>query len=593
MATEVVTATRVAAGEPLDFNHLEPACPVQLGHAMRTPRLCHALLFLLFVGCASDPGFGGAGDGPSCGKCDDPSAGAGLSNDVPGEAAVMRIYQDALRGDGSIDGDEAAAMAAFVKKYGGKNQRVVAFLRGLLAGDGAVDGDARAVLQAAVADERPDDVPLANAVYEVVPGTQEFLFDDALYLRGDGTVAGDTGIASHSRGYAAKRDGVLFTRHGSLAPRYASTSTAAETEALRAQGPDAALDRAAEIYGLDLDQWNTFGAIARDSNYYDPSSATPYWAGICQGWTHNALDNRISELVDVAGPEGDRGLWIFGQWISRADLGNAMMGASFSLGIADSVTIDSFVTPESLVKGLAEYVLRSGTGLRVDIWNDSHNASGSYDPQIWNQPVVAGQIETAQVTPQVAEAIIAHAVADPRAPSIPADAGVRRVRATALWGAEANDAWEGRPLYRSSEWNMYMVTAADGRVLKGYMAFELAAAGIDSLPVADSDGLPDYIAYPRHELTDAALDNGEHRLLDSSHPEGVRFRFLVGTVLARGIPDSTRAAFEAEALRDGADPADLAARYPGIANAYSPAQWQQVFEPRLGPGADFGAVWTN
>lgn len=564
-----------------------------MGRAMAIPRLRYALILLLFFGCASGPGVDGFGGGATCGKCDDPSGAVGLSNDRPGEAAVLRIYRDALRGDGSIDGDEAIAMAAFVKKYGGKNQRVAAFLSQLLAGDDALDSDARAVLQAAVADDRPDDVPLANAVYEVVPGDQEFLFDDALYLRGDGAVDGDTGIVSHSRGYAAKRDGVLFTRHGSLAPSYPSTSSASETAALRAQGPDAALDRAAEIYGIELDQWNTFGAIARNPNYYDPSSATPYWAGICQGWTHNALDNRISELVDVAGIEGDRGLWIFGQWISRADLGNAMMGASFSLGIADSVTIDSFVTPESLVKALAEYVLRSGTGLRVDIWNDSHNASGSYNPQIWNQPVVAGRIETAQVSAQVAAAIIAHAAADRHAPSIPADAGVRRVRATAVWGAEANDAWEGRPLYRSSEWNMYMVTAADGRVLKGYMAFELADAGIASLPVADSDGLPDYIAYPKHELTDAALENGEHRLLDQSHPEGVRFRFLVGTVLARGIPDTTRAAFEAEALRDGADPIELASRYPGIANAYSPAQWQEVFAPRLGPGTDFGAVWSN
>ena len=84
-----------------------------------------------------------------------------------------------------------------------------------------------------------------------------------------------------------------------------------------------------------MDPWNTFLHTAYDPNYYDPGANTPFWAGICQGWTHNALDNRLSLLVDVPGMEGKRGLWIFGQWISRADLGNALMGASYSLGIAD------------------------------------------------------------------------------------------------------------------------------------------------------------------------------------------------------------------------------------------------------------------
>jgi hypothetical protein len=547
---------------------------------------------LTMAGCISAEADSPSSADPTCAKCDDPSTGTELDPSIPGEAVVLRIYQDALRDDGAIDEGEAASLAAFVKKYGGRNERVAAFLGGLLDGDVALDSGAVTVIDAAITGERPGDVPLANAVYEVVLGTQDFLFDDELYLLSDGVVHGDTGIVSHSRGYAAKRDGVLFTRHGSLAPHHDTTGTFEDTRRLRTQGPDEALDRAAEIYGVALDQWNTFGAIARDPNYYDPSSETPFWAGICQGWTHNALDNRLSALVDIEGPEGERGLWIFGEWISRADLGNALMGVSYSLGIADSSTIDSFVTPESLVKGLAQYVMRSGSGLRVDIWNDSHNASGHYNPQIWNQPVVGASIEVASVPPQVAAAIVAHADADPRVwVTIPADAGAKWVRATAVWGVEANDAWEGEPLYRDSEWNMYLVTATDGRVLKGYMAHEIAHTGISGLPATRSDGLPDYMAYPKHELTDASFEDGSHRLLLPSNTEGVRFRFLVGTVLARGIPEPTRDAFEAEVARGGADRADLAARYPGIANAYSPEQWRAAFEPTLGPGQDFGAVW--
>jgi hypothetical protein len=508
----------------------------------------------------------------------------------PAEAAVTRLLQDALRTDAAIDEPEALALAAFVKRLDGVNERVVAMLRAALEDGTDLSASARAVLAAAVVGERPGDVPLSNEVYEVVPGTQPFLFDDALYLRAEGRVEGDTGLVSHSRGYAAKRDGVLFTRHGSQAPHHPASSSLTETETVRWQGPDEALDRAAAIYGLELDAWSGFAHIARDSNYYDPSDATPYWAGICQGWTHNALDNRISQLVDVGGPTGQRGVWIFGQWISRADLGNAMMGASYSLSIADSTTIDSFVTPESLVKGLAQYVMRSGLGLRVDIWNDEHNANGTYDPQIWNQPVLSAAIEVAAVPLESEAAVLEHARAHTW---VPEDASVRLVRATASWGVETNDGWEGASELRESEWNTYMVTDADGRVLKGYMAHQLAAEGVHPLPVTTSDGLPDYLAVPKHELTDAALEGGTHRLLDSGHGDGARYRFLVGTVLARGIPDATRAAFEAEALSAAADPADLAERFPGIANAYSPEQWAEHFEPRLGSGAGFGAVWGD
>ncbi len=558
---------------------------------MKMTRIVPLLVSLtLTAGCAGDFPASEPVSGSGCGKCDDPTAEGGLDPTTPGEAAVLRIYRNALRGDGVIDEGEATAMAAFARKYRSQNPRIAAFLSAMLHSEVVLTAGAREITTDTLSGERPDDVPLDNDIYRVVPGTQEFLFDDQLYLLADGEKLGDTGILSHSRGYAAKRDGVLFHRHGSLAPHHPLTSSAADTEALRAQGPDAALDRAAQIYGLELDAWNTFSAIARDSNYYDPSSSTPYWAGICQGWTHNALDNRLNLLVDVDGAVGARGLWIFGQWISRADLGNAMMGASFSLGIADSTTIDSFVTPESLVKALAEYVLHSRSGLRVDIWNDSHNPSGYYNPQIWNQPIVSAGIEVASVSPETADAIVTHAAAATTTP-LPADARVKRVRATAVWGAEANDEWEGQPLYRDSEWNLYLVVAGDGRVLAGYTANELADAGVAPLPVSDSDGLPDYIAYPKHELTDASFEGAEHRLLDASHPEGQRFRFLVGTVLARGIPEPMRAAFEAEVRAGSADPADLAARYPGIANAYSPEQWQMVFEPTLGPGTDFGAVW--
>lgn len=307
---------------------------------MMRDRYVAAFFATALVSCVSNDE---AIDPTACeGKCDDMSAMV----EPPDVAVVRRLLADARR-DGSVDDQEAVALAAFLKSASGRNERVAAML---LDVTGELPAGTRAGdrLRRALDGARLNDVPLENAVYRLVPGSSTFLEDDTLYLVSDGSVEGDTGLVSHSRGYAAKRDGVLFTRHGSLAPHHAATGTLDETAALRTHTPDVALDLAARTAGLQLSQFTTFSAIAHSPAYYDPSPNTPFWAGICQGWTHNSLDNRLSVLVDPPGQAGSRGVWIFGQWISRADLGNAMMGASYSLGIADSTTIDSFVSAESV-----------------------------------------------------------------------------------------------------------------------------------------------------------------------------------------------------------------------------------------------------
>lgn len=502
-----------------------------------------------------------------------------------------RLIAESIRNDGYIRASEAQKLVAFTKGFHSPNQEVQQYLQEILHSDIVVHPDARAILENGL--RIHDDVALKNSVYEIKLGTQDFLFDDALYLRFNGSIEGSTQLYSHSRGYAAKTDGVLFTRHGSIAPHYWTTNSQEQSEEIRNIGPDEALDIAAKIYGLELNTWNTFSHIAHDSNFYDPSESTPYWAGICQGWTHNALDDRLSILVDVEGSEGTKGLWIFGQWISRADLGNAMMGASYSLGIADSTTIDSFVTPDSLVKALGQYVLRSGIGLRVDIWNDEHNSTNTYNPQIWNQPIVEASIEVSDVSTQVKSDIIQWARRQSTTGNSQDYHAVRFVQATGIWGAETNDSWEGAPYFKSSEWNMYMITNFEGKVVASFMAYDLVESNIANLPTTTSDGLPDYIAIPKHELTDASLYDSHHRLLEDSTPEGARFRFLVGTVLARGIPDHTRKAFEEDVFAERHSATELATLYPGIANAYSPTQWDETFASTLGRGEKFGAVWNT
>ena len=545
------------------------------------------------IGCSppssSDPELHDRRSAAGCTLC---TSGGDELNDSgrPVTAVLRRMEQDALRDDGRIDEGEARDLAAFVRRYRSVSTTGVDFIEAMLDHQEALTESAIEELEIALDVTRPHDVPLSNAVYTIEPRGQDFLFDDMLTLHGEGQVSGHTGLKSHSRGYAAKRDGILFTRHGSLAPHHPMTTSVQAVEALRRQGPDEALDMAAAIFGVPLDAYTSFVATARDSNYYDPSPTTPYWAGICQGWTHNALDNRLSIMVDVEGGEGRRGLWIFGQWVSRADLGNALMGASYSLGIADSTTIDSFVTPTTLLLGLGQFVLQSGVGLRVDIWNDEHNPSGTYNPQVWNQPVLGASIAVSSLSPEIEAAILTFKSTIDGA-HLPDGAQVRLVQATAEWGAEANDAWEGAPLVRDSAWTMYMVTDADGLVLDGFMANELAEGGVPDLPIDTSDGLPDYMAVPRHQITDAALEGRPSPLLDSGHGDGLRFRFLVGTVLARGIPDPTRRAFERDALVRGIGHDRLLEQYPGIANAYSPEQWSTLFEGTLGDGRSFGAAW--
>jgi len=50
-----------------------------------------------------------------------------------------------------------------------------------------------------------------------------------------------------------------------------------------------------------------------------------HWEGVCDAWSWAALDARLSSLVEVDRPKGERGLWIGGQLMSRADLGYRTM----------------------------------------------------------------------------------------------------------------------------------------------------------------------------------------------------------------------------------------------------------------------------
>lgn len=498
----------------------------------------------------------------------------------PAGAAVYRVYREAIRDDGKIDEAEANHLAAFLRGTGGENAAVKAFLMQLVASDTPFVAGGKELIEAFVAGTPPSWIPLENDVYVVTTGSQAVsVMDDTIYLVGDGKLSGSTNSASHSRGYAKKADGILRFPHGSKAPAHPGVDSADETTALRSKSPAVALDEAAVTAGLNLGQFG-FDYRAKQ-RFYSPSAQ--YWEGLCHAWSYGALDERINALVDVDGPSGKRGIWIYGQWLSRADLGNWMMAVSDQLGVADTELVDPFVTPLDILKGVPQWVMTSGLGLRADMFNDKEQGSS----EVWNQPIVAADIEVASVTSTVTSAVLAHASNDTQNhETIPADAAVKLVKMSVAWGAEVNDSHEGAPSIQVSDWNMYFVTAADGKAIVGYMAHHLGIAG---LPVSTSDPLPDYFAYPKNVILDASFENGSNTLLRGALDGGV-FRFYVGTVLAYGVPETMRAAFEAD-FAANVEPATLKLRYPGIANAYSPNQWDRVFADKLGDGAGFGAKW--
>ena len=265
-----------------------------------------------------------------------------------------------------------------------------------------------------------------------------------------------------------------------------------------------------------------------------------------------------------------------------------MMGVSSALSIADSETLDSFVTPVNLLKAVTQFVMTSGRGLRADFFNDTEKGAS----EVWNQPVYSAEVKVDAVTADVAKAVIAYAEKKgPSFPPLPASRGVKLVQITAYWGVEVSDSHEGPAKLSKSTWAFYAVTdtAAGDAAVKGYMAHHLAKEGLSGLPVTTSDPLPDYYAFPKHALVDDALKGVANTLLDNAN-EGPYNRFMVGTVLPRGIPDEVRAAFEGDFFAGDAA-AELKQRYPGVANAYSPSQWQAVFAAKLGAGTEFGAVW--
>ena len=429
--------------------------------------------------------------------------------------------------------------------------------------------------------------PTAGAdVFRVETGRMAFRFsDDKVFFGRDGKVKSSSGVKGYTRGYAATVDGPLRFRHGSAAPSSTALSAAAR-RAIDKRTPGAALDRAAKVFESRA---YGFEEMASHEDFYDPSAAG--WEGKCHAWSWAALSKEVCDLVDVKGPVGERGLWIGGEWLSRADLGNWMMGVAHIVSLADGDSLfDEKVTPEDLLKAVGQYMMFGGGGVVADIHNDAREGTD----EVWNQPFVAAEVRTETLKGRASAELLCQARED----GVTGAHQVKLVRARGKYVDEGTDDHEDKPELSARDWNMYAVVDKKGELLKAYMADDPALSDLTWLPLYESDATPDLFRRPKLKPIKDVLD-GETNWSVESVEYGWNFEFFVDTVLLKGIPAKDRAAFEDKvaAMDQGQisprEAARLAKRFPGMANAYSPKQWEDSFGSR-GLDADaFGAAWQT
>lgn len=438
---------------------------------------------------------------------------------------------------------------------------------------------ARDVIESFLAQPAPVAPPPLASITGDDPGK---FGDDRLVLGPDGAMRGTSGATPYSRSYLPVKDGPMREAHGSKAP-HSSVLTEEENAQAREQKPAAALDAMAKARGVPLTRG--FEALAEAKTSYDPSA--PFWWGKCHAWAWAALSTELSARVDVGGPEGQRGLWLSGQWVSRADLGNFLMGVADTIAIADEQALfKERVTPMELLHASAQYLLDGGGGVVADIHNDEAHGG---DREVWNQPFVAADVDTKTVIGEGAAAVLELARQDGKQGVV-----VKHVHLVGRYGNEQSNAWEGPWASASRSWNVYAVTDAHGTVIAAYNADDPRLEGARGLPTRASHELPEYFWKPSLDAVEDAFSGERNRSIDADTLSR-EYRFFVGTVLARGVPGAMRSRFEADvaALQAGPLRAPVIARllqeYPGVSEAYSAEQWERAFGSRGLSRVAFGA----
>ncbi len=414
-----------------------------------------------------------------------------------------------------------------------------------------------------------------------------------LTIKGEGTLELVSGRRTYSRGWLQVNQSPLARAHGSPVPA-SSALPEAERRALDALAPGERLDRAVQaLTGKSKIGMTSFRELALGSSFSQPGQ--PDWGGFCYSWSHVALDRRLSRLVDVRGPEGKRGLWLAGQWLSRADLGNWLTAVASVHAQGEGQVLWYNPEPEDVVKGLLLHTGKGGRGLRADVGPALKNPN-----EIWFQPFTSSRVAIRGLPDAARRGVLAVA-AQPvvraygqRVPGV-AGADVKLIQIRGRYGDEKGDGHEGPPAMTTMTWNVYAVLDGQRRAVRYLLASDPRLASVPGLPTRESAAVPRDLFVPDHGFIDNILLGRPDPSLEGSL-YGPHLKFLVGTVLARGVPGAVRDAFESELAR--LRPGRLAPlrirrlelRYPTVANAYTAEQWRALFASRGLRATRFGAA---
>ncbi|MCC7074010.1 MAG: hypothetical protein IT383_22065 [Deltaproteobacteria bacterium] len=491
--------------------------------------------------------------------------------------------------DGVITATEVEELARLARDSRGSTHDATPALRVLVEQHGN-QFESPAALQRARALVDLPLTPVARPDNELfrylAPANDNTVRGHQLVLKRAGVMDVDTGLVAYSRGWGQFNAGVLDQAHGSSVPASSMHDLSARAR-LNALTPPQRLDAAAKAFGVTLPGLD-FQGIAK--GFFRPEE--PDWAGVCYSWSWAALDARLSSLVDVDGPQGQRGLWIGGQFLSRADLGNWLM--ALAAGVSQGAGDVMWYAPEAedLLKACLGYLVEGGGGFRADIGN---SLAGRTD-EVWFQPFVGAKVDVSAIGAGGEQAIL-DVVRQPRKTgwggTVPGVDGssVKLVRIDGRYANEESDDHEGPTAISTLRWNVYAVLDAQGKVLASVMADDPRIASAPGLPERSTAAVPRNLFAPEHSLIDGILEGDPAPEIQGS-VWGPALDFFVGHVLARGVPATTRAAFEKEAgsgALTSTQIAALAERYPTVANGYAPAEWAASFGARGLQAAQFGA----
>ncbi len=486
---------------------------------------------------------------------------------------------DSTKDLGGVSAGEKAELKSVLSRYADKLEPAAKSMIETFLGGAAPTGPTTPT------NPNPPTPPANAAVIRTVVGTDPSSFaDDQVFLGRDGTLHGDANVPAYTRSYDSTKEGPLRFRHGSDVPP-SSVVPAADLAAAQKNTPGQALDAAAAVFGAKVDG---FEKMANSKDFFNADA--DYWWGKCHAWTWSSLSTEIDKLVDVPGPVGQRGLWAGGQFISRADLGNWMMATADQISVNDGNQLfKQDLSAMDLLKGTTQFLMNNGGGVVADVFNDKKKGH----QEVWNQPFVASDVTTKTLDATTSAALLELAKKD----GITGGTQVKEVTIVGTYGVEQSDDYEGDPGRTSKTWNTYSVCDANGKVLTAYMADDAKLASL-AVPTKSTDDLPDYFWKPTlGAITDTLAGKPNNTV--NWNANGKEFSFFVQTILKKGVPATTRTAFEADFARlpagnaSATAVADLAKKYPGVANAYSPTQWKSVFAARGLDAKTFGAAWPT